>query len=98
MSKIKSTSEESKRLYTLLSSKPQIDQKTEYYKGILLSKDKLHNAISKRIKLGYTKATYKILGIIPVTKQVLLDEADIARLEIELFAIEDDVYNKKQYL
>ena len=98
MNKIKSTSEESKRLYTLLSSKPQIDQKTEYYKGILLSKDKLHNAISKRIKLGYTKATYKILGIIPVTKQVLLDEADIARLEIELFAIEDDVYNKKQYL
>jgi len=97
MKKIESTKEESIALSALLESKPQIDQKMKYYKGVLEANNSLYNTIQERIETGGTIKKSYILGFIPVKTKYILDSLDIARLEIELHEIEDKAFNLGQY-
>lgn len=97
MSKVKSTSQESMELAALLESKPQIDQKIKYYINILKSSEELYMAIQERMDVGYTIKKSLILGVIPINTKVVLDDLDMARLNMELQDIEDTVFNQKQY-
>jgi len=93
----KDLAEESKTIANLFRQKDEIFQKVKFYENTLLNLEKLFEAIQERIKKGGIIQTYKIFGFIPIVKKIKLDKTDIARLNIELFEIEDEVWQKKQY-
>jgi hypothetical protein len=97
MEKVKDTSEESKELASMMQAQPQVEQKTAYYKGILLANEELHTSIQERITKGYTVSKILILGFIPIKKKSILDSLDIARLKVELQEVENKSYAQKQY-
>jgi len=97
MKRIESTKKESIALSALLGSKPQIDQKMKYYKGVLEANNSLYDSIQERIENGGTIKKNYLLGFIPVKTKYILDSLDIARLELELQEIEDKAFNLGQY-
>lgn len=88
--------QETEQLVELLKQKPEIDEKINYYKGVLKSVDAQIKSIKKRIERGYTKEIFKMF-FLPVTKRVMLDEYDIAKLEIEGLEAENKLFYQKQY-
>ena len=95
--KVKSTSDESLELVALLESKPQIDQKVKYYKGVLETNGELYESLHDRLKKGYTVTKSLIFGFIPVKTKHVLDELDKSRIKMEIQNIDDAVWNIKQY-
>ncbi len=90
------TVQETEKLVELLKQKPEIDEKINYYKGVLKATDTQVKSIQKRIDRGYTTETFKLLGI-PVVKKVVLDEYSIAKLEIEKLDAESKIFYQQQY-
>lgn len=88
--------QETEKLVELLKQKPEIDEKISYYKGVLKSTDEQIKSIQKRIDRGYTTETFKFLGI-PIFKKIMLDEYNIAKLEIEKLEAESKLFYQKQY-
>jgi len=95
--KIKSTSEESKRLDELIKEEKTIEVKLKYYKNQLLTYDELYKSIQERIKNGSTKTIKYLFKVIPIIEINKLDSLDIARLKRELIEIEFNVFCSKQY-
>lgn len=91
-----STIEEITQLVEILKGKPEIDQKITYYKGVLKATDCQIKAIATRIERGYTTETFKFLGA-PINKRIMLDEYDIAKLEIEKLDAESKLFYQQQY-
>jgi hypothetical protein len=81
---------------SLLKQKPEIDQKISYYKTVLKSTAQLVDSISERIKKGYTREVFKLLGI-GVVKRCMLDAYDIAKLEIEKIEAEARLFAQQNY-
>jgi len=96
MSKKYTSIQETEKLVELLKQKPEIDEKINYYKGVLRATDVQVKSIQKRIDRGYTTETFKLLGI-PVVKKVVLDEYSIAKLEIEKLDAESKIFYQQQY-
>lgn len=95
--KTRSTSDESKELARLLQAQPQVKQKIEYYKGVLKANDKLHKALQKKQKRGYSLSLNLVLGIIPIIKLEFLGDVGKAELGVEIQNVENTVYNQQQY-
>ena len=96
MSKKYSTVEEIAQLIEILKGKPEIDEKVNYYKGVLKSVDAKIKGIDERLERKYTTETLKIFGV-TVNKKIMLDEYDIAKLEIEKLDAESELFYKQQY-
>lgn len=92
----RTAAEESKQIANLLKQKPEIDSKLKYYTGVLKANEAVYNSIQDRLERGYTKETYRILGI-PVSKRIMLDELDRAELEKKMLEIDQQVFAQKQY-
>jgi len=97
MQKVKSTADESKALYELLKTKPQIDQKLNYFKELLMSQDDLHQALQKRLKKGKVSSWSYLFGFIPIKTNKVLDELEKSRLRQELIHVQDTVFSNQQY-
>jgi len=97
MKKIDSTAEESKELAAIMQAQPQVEQKTKYFKNLLLAQDELHTAIQERINIGYTVSKAFVLGFIPIKIKTVLDTCGIARLKVELQEVENKAYSHQQY-
>jgi len=91
-----STIEETTQLVEMLKGKPEIDEKIKYYKGVLIATDTQIKAIDTRIERGYTTETFKFLGV-PINKKIMLDEYDIAKLQIEKLDAESKLFYQQQY-
>lgn len=87
---------ETEKLVELLKNKPEIDEKINYYKGVLKSTDEQIKSIQKRIERGYTTETFRFMGV-PIVKKIMLDEYNIAKLEIEKLEAESKLFYQKQY-
>lgn len=88
--------EETKETSLLLEQKPEIDNKTSFYKESLLALDGVMKAIDKRIETGYTIEKFKFLGI-AIVKRVILDDYDKSKLILEKKRAELDLFEKKRY-
>lgn len=88
--------QETQKLVELLKQKPEIDEKINYYKGVLKATDTQIKSINTRIERGYTTETFRFL-FIPVMKKIVLDEYSIAKLEIEKLEAENKLFYQKQY-
>lgn len=98
MKKVESLKDETLRLAEVLRAKPQAEQKIKYYTGLLITSEKIYEAIQKRIKKGKVNTINWVFGFIPVFSNRILDDMDIAKLEQEMLDIEDTVFNQKNYL
>lgn len=91
-----SSIQETEKLVELLKQKPEIDEKINYYKGVLKATDQQIKSIQKRVERGYTTETFKFLGV-PIVKKIMLDEYNIAKLEIEKLDAESKIFYQQQY-
>jgi hypothetical protein len=88
--------EETNQTIEILKQKPEIDEKISFYKNVLKSSADLVESISERIKKGYTVEKFKFLGV-SISKRVMLDSYDVAKLEIEKIETESKIYAQKNY-
>jgi hypothetical protein len=91
-----SSVEETRQLVELLKQKPEIDEKIKFYRGVLVATDTQIKAIETRVKRGYQTETFRFIGF-PISKKILLDEYDIAKLEIEKLEAESKLFHQQQY-
>lgn len=96
MDVLRTEKEELIRLIQVLKQKPEIDQKIEYYKGVIRSTGNLINSIIDKVEKGYITKTYKVLFLKIVSKQPIDDYAK-AKLEIERFDSETTLFMQQKY-
>jgi hypothetical protein len=91
--KIETTKE---RIQTL-EQKSEIDHKLVYYKEMLFAFENIIKSINERIKRGYETEKYRLFGIIPTVKTRILDSYEKAKLVMERYRAEYEMFEKKNY-